>query len=99
MPRQMMDIALAADEDVLIATGDFFITESTQQHQRQLILNNKGEFKQNPAICVGVFTYYDDEQQEALMRAISVEFARDGMDVQQIKLGRGGVLEASAFYR
>lgn len=99
MARQMTDIALAQNDDLQIMAGDFAAAECTLQHQCLLILNNKGDFKQNPTICVGAFTYFDDEQMDALTRAISVEFARDGMDVQQIKLGKNGVLESSACYR
>jgi hypothetical protein len=98
MARQMTDIALEQNEDLLIMNGDFVLKECTLQHQRQLILNNKGDFKQNPTICVGVFTYFDDEQTDALTRAVSIEFARDGMDVQQIRLNKDGVLESHAFY-
>ena len=98
MARTMMDIALEDDEDVSITNGDFPIVESTLQHQRQLILNNKGDFKQNPTICVGAFTYFDDEHMQNLVRAVSVEFARDGMDVQEVKIDADGTLKSEALY-
>ena len=94
-----MDIALADNEDVLIRSGDFVIDECTAQHQQQLILNNKGDFKQNPTIGVGVFEYFDDEHMRDLIRTVSIEFARDGMDVQDIKLDAAGVLKSNAYYK
>ncbi len=95
----MMDICLDDSEDVTIQHDDFVIDESTAQHQRQLILNNKGDFKQNPTIGVGVFEYYDDEHMRDLIRAVSIEFSRDGMDVQSIRLDADGVLKSNAFYK
>lgn len=99
MARPMIDIGLDASEDLEIATGDFVVVESTAQHQRQLILNNKGDFKQNPSISVGVLNYMDDENFQQLIRAISVEFARDGMDVKRVALAKDGLVKSDAYYR
>lgn len=98
MAKQMMDIELDANEDITIQGGDFVIDESTAQHQRQLLLNNKGDFKQNPTICVGVVKYMDDESVSNLIRAISIEFARDGMDVQSVAMTSAGVIKSDAYY-
>lgn len=99
MTRQMTDITLNETEDLAIRNGDFNIGESTAQHQRQLLLNNKGDFKQNPTIGVGAFSYFDDEHKHDLIRAVSMEFARDGMEVQQVALDATGVLNSNAFYK
>lgn len=95
----MKDMVLDRTEDIAIAAGDFMIAESTAQHQRQLILNNKGDFKQNPGSCVGVFDYLDDENFAELIRAISVEFTKDGMDVVSVQLMPDGVITSDAFYK
>jgi hypothetical protein len=99
MARQMIDIALDEQEDVAISSGDFVFTESTAQHQRQLILNNKGDFKQNPTSCVGAFDYLHDEDYQALIRAMSIEFSKDGMDVKRVLIGANGVVNSDAFYK
>ncbi len=98
MARQMIDIALDDQGDAAIALGDFASTESTVQHQRQLVLNNKGDFKQNPTSCVGAFDYLDDENYQALTRAMSIEFSKDGMDVKRVLIGANGVVNSDAFY-
>ncbi len=98
MARQMIDIGLDDNEDLDIQNGDFTAVESTAQHQRQLILNNKGDFKQNPTVCVGAFEYFDDEHLQDLIRAVSIEFSRDGMDVQSVKISQQGVLQSEAYY-
>ena len=98
MAKQMIDIGLDANEDAMTMSGDFILTESTGQHQRQLILNNKGDFKQNPTICAGAFNYLDDEHFQALVRAISIEFSRDGMNVKKVSIGADGSISSDAFY-
>lgn len=95
----MTDIILNELEDLKIQNGDFVIAESTAQHQRQLLLSNKGDYKQNPTIGVGAFSYFDDEHMHDLVRAVSMEFARDGMDVRQVQLHKQGVLQSIAFYK
>ena len=94
----MIDIGLANDDDLLIVSGDFSAKECTAQHQRQLILNNKGDFKQNPTACVGVLDYMHDEHFQELIRAISVEFSRDGMDVKSVRISRTGDIISDAYY-
>jgi hypothetical protein len=98
MPIEMIDIRLDEDEDMLVAGGDIGYSESTAQHQRQLILNGKGDFKENPDMCVGAMRYLDDEGAGELARAISVELLRDGMEVVSV-VQEGGQLKTHAFYR
>ena len=94
----MIDIGLTDNADTSIAAGDFTSVESTAQHQKQLILNNKGDFKQNPTLCVGAFEYFDDENIQELVRAISVEFTKDGMNVSGVALDKVGVINTNAYY-
>ena len=90
MAKQMMDIKLSDSYDLDVSGGDFTGVESTARHQQQLILNNKGDFKQNPTICVGAVEYFDDEHFQELIRAVSIEFTRDGMDVKNVRLSPRG---------
>ncbi len=98
----MMDIGLtsvAGGEDLEVTSGgDFNIMESTAWHQQELILNNKGEFKENPTICVGAFDFLNDENEQDLVRAIAVNFSQDGMDVVSVGLTAAGVIVSDAFY-
>jgi hypothetical protein len=101
MATQMIDVGLRSvtgGEDAVIVAGDFSKAESTATHQQQLILNNNGDFKQNPAICVGAFDYLDDENFQNLMRTISVEFTKDGMDVKSVELAPNGIIKSDAYY-
>ena len=96
--KTQTDIGLDETEDIDIHANDFTMVESTRQHQQQLILNNKGDFKQNPTICVGAFDYLDDENYQELIRAVCIEFTKDGMNVASVNLGSNGVISSNANY-
>lgn len=96
--RRQMDIALT-DDDVAIVNGDFFMTESTREHQRQLLLNEKGDFKENPTVCVGAFSYLMNDSMEELAAEVSRQFARDGMDGITSKLLPNGQIQVDGYYR
>jgi hypothetical protein len=95
----MMDIGFDTDGDLLIRGGDFVVVESTGEHQKQLILLDKGEIKDNPTVGVGAFGYIDNEELDQLPGAIAVEFARDGMDVVRVALDKAGNVQADALYK
>ena len=98
MAKEMNDIGLVAvsgGEDLLISGGDFVVVESTAQHQRQLILNNKGEFKQNPNICVGAVNFIDDEGRGNIIREITMQFIQDGMDVVDMSPNQASVSDST----
>ena len=98
MAKQMTDIFLA-DDDLTVTAGDLATGECTAQHQELLILNNKGDFKENPTICVGAVSYFDDERYQGLIRAISIEFTRDGMEVDGVSLTANGTVKSRAVYQ
>ena len=98
MPKQMNDIALDSNDDLVILNNDISIVESTQQHQRQLLINDKGTFKENPTICVGLFNYLDNENPQDLLRNINIEYTRDGMQVNSIQLTNDGKININAYY-
>jgi hypothetical protein len=105
MARQLMDISLTEHKTLLIRNGDFVITESTGEHQTQLILNNKGDFKQSPTVCVGANTYIDDEGPANIIRAITQQFMQDGMEVKNLLPNTGSAGDSTespfinAFYQ
>lgn len=93
----MIDVAQKEDGDISLETGDFMYTESTGQHQRDILLANKGHYKGSPVTGVGVVDYLHDAEPENLLRAVRKEFARDGMKVNDIKM-INGQLEVDAEY-
>lgn len=95
----MMDIGFDELEDLEVKDGDFTVVESTAQHQRQLILNGKGDFKESPTICVDAFAFLNDDDPNGLLRAIAQEFAKDGMDVARVEYQPDGTLRTDAVYK
>jgi hypothetical protein len=98
MSQLMYDFTLDDYEDIDLAMGDFILTESTPQHQRQLLLNTNGDFKENPTIGVGALSYIDDENFSGLVRAVNIEFSRDGMEVHNVSLSEDGTVVSNATY-
>lgn len=101
----MTDILLGIDEnaadidDLLIANGDLVIGESTLQHQRHLLIAEKGEYKENPTVGVGIYGFLLDDNVEDMMRTVVQEFSKDGMLVDSVKLNNDGKLAIDAEYQ
>jgi hypothetical protein len=101
MARQQMDFKVDDNGDRYInpVTGDFAIVESTGQHQKNLIIIDKGEILDNPTVGVGAWGYIDNDELDQLPGAIATEFAKDGMDVVKINMDDEGNVESDAFYK
>jgi hypothetical protein len=89
---------LQNNDDLLISNGDFTTDESTLQHQKDLLCAEKGDYKLNPTVGVGVLSYIDEENPQNLSRAIAVEFTRDGMQINKIQWQNNANLLIDAFY-
>jgi len=87
----MRDLLLDSSLDVRIESGDFVTGESTEQHQQLLLQCNKGDFKENPTICVGTAGWLKDDDISGLLGEIKKEFERDGMTVRNILLTNGNL--------
>jgi hypothetical protein len=93
MAKEMLDYLLDANDDLDVSSGDFAVVESTVQHKRQLLWNNKGEFKQSPTVCVGAINFIDDESKQGITREISQQFMRDGMEVRNQQAGANNLAD------
>lgn len=80
----MKDYRQQEDGDLDLTTGDLIVTESTYQHQRDLLLSDKGHIRQKPEAGVGAVNYLMDNDPEALLRATRKEFTADGMKVSKV---------------
>lgn len=82
----MKDILLDETGDLLIKDGDIVVGESTEQHQKHLLLAQKGDFRQHPQIGVGLSDFLNDDALRDLPAAIQKEFENDGMKVKKINV-------------
>ncbi|MFC3158992.1 hypothetical protein SAMN05443633_107150 [Chryseobacterium arachidis] len=93
-----IDILLNENFELQIAEGDFVSGESTYEHQRTLLLADKGEIKLFPKNGVGVRRYLEHEAPDELAREIRQEFYADGMTVNEIKIGEDLEINIDADY-
>ncbi len=92
------DILLNEDGDVNIASGDIRYVESTAQHQRDLLLAGRGDYKEYPAVGVGTVEYVNDNLPEDYLREVSKSFQGDGMTVKSIEYDENMNIVTEAYY-
>ena len=95
MPK---DILLDENLDLLIVDGDFVVGESTAQHQKILMLADKGEFKESPMRGVGALRFLEEARPDNLLREIRQEFTIDGMLIEGIKIDSLSGIQIEANY-
>ncbi len=95
MPK---DIVLNDNNDLLINNGDFVVSESTYQHQKHLLLAEKGDYKQFPTAGVASKKYLERESPDEYARAIRQEFVADGMNVKTLTILENLELSIDAEY-
>jgi hypothetical protein len=94
----MKDILLNEDLDLDIQAGDLHTGLSDQQHQLLLLMNNRGSFKEFPAIGIDAFGYLQDNDTRALLSEVRQQFTADGMQVNKINITDTGQLNIDATY-
>lgn len=79
------DILLDDNMDVKSKNGDFVIEDSTLQNQQLLLVSEKGEWKENPVVGIGIRSWLlDDATVHELHQEIQKQFSLDGMRVNKI---------------
>ncbi|MFN4249262.1 MAG: hypothetical protein ACK4EY_16160 [Flavipsychrobacter sp.] len=80
------DIKQTSTGDVDLTTGDIQWTESTAQHQRDLLLGRKYDYRQAPGVGVDAESFLLDDftSPDDINREIRVQYMRDGMEVKKI---------------
>ena len=82
----MIDIKHNQDGDIDISSGDIVYSRSTEQHQRDLLICDKGHLKEKPEAGVGAANYINDEDPESFLRLVRREFIADGMTVIKVAM-------------
>lgn len=95
MPK---DFVLNENNDLVTNDGDFVVGESTYQHQKHLLLAEKGDYKQFPTAGVASKKYLERESPDEYARAIRQEFVADGMNVTTLTILENLELSIDAEY-
>lgn len=99
MAREVFDMILGDDDDLVVRNGDWVIGESTEQHIKAILIANKGEFRDVPFFGVGLNGYLkEDGQQVVLKREIEKMMTLDGMQVNKIQVSNS-LYEIEGFYK
>ncbi|MBU4536992.1 MAG: hypothetical protein L6264_07280 [Weeksellaceae bacterium] len=95
----MMNDFLFDDSNApLVNDGDFVVSESTYQHQKHLLMAEKGDYKQYPTAGVASKNYVERESPDEYARAIRQEFVADGMKVHTLAISPNLELSINAEY-
>lgn len=87
------DLVIGPDNDLAVG-------ESTQQHQYDIVLSDKGHMKFSPVLGVGLTNFLNDRTMlPGLSNRIRVELDRDGQDVNTVAIGDDGKINIDAQYR
>ena len=92
------DIAYSENGDIDLSERDILYTESTGQHQRDILLAAPGDYKENPETGVDSALYLGDSDPADYLRAVRRQMERDGMKVRDVSLARTGELILDADY-
>ncbi len=85
----MKDIKYTPDGDIDLSSGDLQYHESTMQHQQDILLAAKGDYKSAPGVGVDIREQLDDENPAELLRTIRKEYSKDGMAVKELDYTQG----------
>lgn len=94
----MQDILLDENGDLLIENGDLVIGFSDNQHQLDILLANKGEFKEHPEVGVGIEIMIDDDGFTETILEAKKQLEYDGMTIEDIILKSDGTLTIDGEY-
>ena len=83
----MTGIKLNSNNQFEIRNGDFHVTDTELQDQKELLYANKGNFLESPTMGVGIDSFANSPvNRPELEKTIRLEFEKDGLNVVQVKL-------------
>ena len=96
---KVFDLLLDDDLDLDVRGGDFAITESTQQHQKLILETEKGEWRESPAVGVGINSMLLDEAPAGdIILEIQQQVEADGQVISQLTVTADKKLSLIASY-
>lgn len=84
--------------DVDFSTGDVRYDTSDYQHMKDILLSQKGYYKEHPEAGADLPGHVNETDPEDLLRTVKKEFMADGMKVGKVAVNAHGELETDASY-
>ncbi len=78
------DIKYTSDGDIDISNGDISYTESTAQHQYDLLMSSPGDYKERPVVGVDAIKSVNDNDSLFFLRTVRKQMQSDGMTVRRV---------------
>lgn len=94
----MQDYQNTENDDLLFEDGDLVVHDATRQHQEDILIAGKGNYRQFPDVGVDVLKFLDDDTNGDLPFVIRREFEKDGMTIQTLEINSDGSGEIIATY-
>lgn len=86
------DILEDSSGDIQLINGDIRLGASLFQHQANIIVAGKGEYRRAINSTVGAIDYIDDEDPEEFLQDIRLKLVKDGQTVDSISIDNGQVI-------
>lgn len=94
----MTDLFLDTDLDLFIKNGDLAIGESTLQHEKLILLTEKGHWREYPFVGVGLQQYLLDDDLSPLPEEIQKQDELDGLTVYRLDVYDNGEIKTYVLY-
>jgi len=91
-------IDLIFDTDLIIDGGDFAVAGSAEQHQKHILIANKGECKEFPELGVGIMNMLNNEDAIAFLIEAKRNVEYDRMKVNELRFTNDNSLIVEAIY-
>lgn len=88
----MQDFILDDSDDLAFEFGDLAIGRSDEQHQKHILIANKGEYKQYPELGVSIAEMLNNDTYSAVLIEAKKNLEYDGMKINDISLSEDGKL-------
>ena len=95
----MTDILLDDDDDLIFSDGDFAIGPSDQQHQKHILIANKGEYKAHPEVGVGIIDMLNNDAYTETLIETKKQLQYDGMLIKNVSYNEQGKLIIDGHYK
>lgn len=93
------DFLMDAAGNLRIENGDFVIGDATDQNIREILSSHKGEYKEYPAIGVGIEDMLNEDDYNEMLVEAKKNLEYDGMTVEELRFLEDGNLIVDAKYK
>lgn len=86
------------NDDIVFENGDLLIGQADSQHQKHILIAEKGEYKQFPELGVGILNLLNSEDATAMLIEAKRNFEYDRMRVKELRFTDDNTLIVDAPY-